>query len=206
MWNVFEQPWTMLVTAAVVFLVMQIVCMVLSKKRRWLAIGRFALPAFIALLGLGLDYFVQTDLEQIKTLIKTSVKAVENEDCGTIEPLISENYRDSFHSGKAALMAHCGTVLIKPLIEKNVLHIIEIKISPPKATAVFTVRIVFDKQGEVYQSFRHTMLVKVKLDFQKEPVQLKSKMNWLIGSVELLEIDMQPVNWKHIAEAAAGGW
>jgi len=205
MWNVFEQPWTMLVTAVVVFLVMQIVCIVISKKHRWLTIGRFALPAFIALLGLGLDYFVQTDLEQIKTLINTSVKAVENEDCDAIEPLISENYRDSFHSGKAALMAHCGTVLIEPLIEKNISHIIEIKISPPKATAVFTVKIVFDKQSEVYQSFRHTMLVKVKLDLQKELVQPKSKMNWLIGSVELLEIDMQPVSWKHIAEAA-GGW
>jgi hypothetical protein len=206
MWNVFEQPWTMLVTAVVVFFVMQIVCMAISKKRRWLAIGRFALPAFIALLGLGLDYFVQTDLEQIKALIKTSVKAVENEDCDIIESLISENYRDSFHSGKAALMAHCRTVLIEPLIEKNVLHLIEIKISPPKATAVFTVRIMFDKQSEVYQSFKHTMLVKVKLDFQKELVRPKPKVNWLISSVELLEIDMQPVSWGHIVEAAGGGW
>ena len=205
MWNVFEQPWTMLAAAVVVFLVMQTAGMVLSKKRRRLAIGRFALPAFIALLGLCLDYFVQTDLEQIKTLINTSVKAVQNEYCNAIEPLISENYRDSFHSGKAALMAHCGTVLIEPLIEKNIPHIIEIKISPPKATAVFTVRIVFDKQSEAYQSFRQMMLVKVKMDLQKEPVQPKSKTNWLIGSVELLEIDMQPVGWKHIAEAA-GGW
>jgi hypothetical protein len=196
----------MLAAAVVVFLMMQIVCMVLPKKRRWLTIYRFALPVFIVLFGLGLDYFVQTNLEQIKTLIKTSVKAVENEDCGTIEPLISENYRDSFHSGKAALMAHCGTVLIEPLIEKNVLHIIEIKISSPKATAVFTVRIVFDKQSEMYQNFRHMMLVKVKLDLQKEPVRPKSKMNWLISNVELLEIDMQPVSWKHIAEAAASGW
>lgn len=205
MWNVFEQPWTMLVTAVVVFLVMQIVCIVISKKRRWLAIGRFALPVFIALLGFALDYFVQTDLEQIKTLINTSVKAVENEDCAAIEPLISENYRDSFHNGKAALMAHCETVLVEPLIEKNIPHIIEIKISPPKATAVFTVRIVFDKQSEVYQSFRQMMLVKVKLDLQKEPAQPKSKMNWLIGNVELLEIDMQPVSWKHLVEAA-GAW
>ena len=205
MWNVFEQPWTMLAAAVVVFLVMQTAGMVLSKKRRRLAIGRFALPAFIALLGLGLNYFVRTDLEQIKTLINTSVKAVQNEDCGAIEPLISENYRDSFHSGKAALMAHCGTVLVEPLIEKNIPHIIEIKISPPKATAVFTVRIVFDKQGEVYQNFRQMMLVKVKLDLQKEPVQPKTKTNWLISSVELLEIDMQPVSWKHIAESA-GGW
>jgi hypothetical protein len=206
MWNVFEQPWTMLAAAVVVFLVMQTAAgMVLSKKHRRLAIGRFVLPAFIALLGLGLDYFVRTDLEQIKTLINTSVKAVQNEDCSAIEPLISENYRDSFHSGKAALMAHCETVLIEPLIEKNIPHIIEIKISPPKATAVFTVRIVFDKQSEVYQSFRHTMLVKVKMDLQKEPVQPKSKANWLIGSVELLEIDMQPVSWKYLAEAA-GGW
>jgi hypothetical protein len=205
MWNFFEQPWTMLAAAVVVFLVMQTAGMVLSKKRRWLAIGRFVLPAFIALLGLGLDYFVQTDLEQIKTLINTSVKAIQNEDCDAIEPLISENYRDSFHSGKAALMAHCETVLIEPLIEKNIPHIIEIKISPLEATAVFTVRIVFDKQSEVYQSFRQMMLVKVKMDLQKEPVQPKSKTNWLIGSVELLEIDMQPVGWKHIAEAA-GGW
>ena len=204
MWNVFEQPWTMLAAAVVVFLVMQTAGMVLSKKRRRLAIGRFVLPAFIALLGLGLDYFVRTDLEQIKTLINTSVKAVQNEDCNAIEPLISENYRDSFHSGKAALMAHCETVLIEPLIEKNIPHIIEIKISPPKATAVFTVRIVFDKQSEVYQNFRQMMLVKVKMYLQKEPVQPKSKTNWLIGSVELLEIDMHPVGWKHIAEAAGG--
>ncbi len=194
----------MLAAAVVVFLIMQIGHIALQKKRRWLTIGRFALPVFIALLGFGLDYFVQTDLEQIKTLIKTSVKAVQNEDCPAIEPLISENYQDSFHRTKDALMAHCETVLAGPFIEKNVLRIIEINISPPKATAVFTVRIVFDKQSEVYQNFKQMMLVKVKMDLQKEPVEQKAKMRWFMTCVELLEINMQPVNWKHILEAASG--
>jgi Holliday junction resolvase-like predicted endonuclease len=193
MWNVFEQPWTMLAAAVVVFLVMQIVCMVISKKRRWLAIGRFALPTFIALLGLGLDYFVQTDLEQIKTLINTSVKAVENEDCSTIEAIIADNYRDSQHNTKKDLLAHCKTEFATNLIARAKKTACLVESSPPTANVALFVMITFDKNSRISQEYKSSIFVKAKLYLQKQPDK-----SWLINRIEVLEIDKQRVDWKDI--------
>ncbi len=81
-------------------------------------------------------------------------------------------------------------------MEKNIKRIVAIDIQPPKATAVFTMRILFDKRSFVYQNFKQIMLTKLKLDLQK---QLDNQ--WLITRAELLEIDMQPAGWKDIKQA-----
>ena len=140
---------------------------------------------------------VKTDTEKIKTVIHTAVKAVEKENPDALEPLISANYRDSYHSTKKALMRYCRATLSQPLIEKNITRILAIEIPQPKTTAtvIFTVRIVFDKQSFVYQNFRRIMLVKLKLHLQKNPDK-----RWLISRAELLEIDTQPAKWRDIKQ------
>jgi hypothetical protein len=93
-------------------------------------------------------------------------------------------------------MAHCREILSEPLIEKNIKRTVSIDIQPPKATAIFTVRILFDKQSYVYQSFKSQMLTEVQADLQK---QLDNR--WLINRVELLKIDLQPADWQSIKKA-----
>jgi len=165
---------------------------IFPEKRHW---WQLVLPALLAVAAFGLDLLVKTDLEKINAVINTAVKAVEEENPDAIEAIISEDYRDSYHNTKGKLMYHCRARLVPPLVKKNYKTILEIEISPPTATAVFTVRVVFDKKSFVYHSFKRIMLAKVKLNLQKQ-----QDNSWLINRAELLEIDRQRANWRDIRQ------
>ncbi len=192
MFNIFQQPWTLLVTAILVLLVMLMLRSILPEKRHW---WQLALPLFLGLAAFGLDLLIKTDLEKIRAVIDTAVKAVEEETPDAIEAIIAEGYRDWRHNTKEDLMYYCRTLLSEPLVEKNIKRIVEIEIEEPKAIAVFTVRTVFDKQSYLYD-LKRLMLTKMKLNLQKQPDN-----QWLINRAEVLEIDKQPVNWKNIKQA-----
>ena len=188
--NIFEQPWFLLIASVLVLIVLLIVRAVLPEKRHW---WQWLVPLLIAAAAFGLDFLVRTDIEKIKEAIKTATKAVEEENPAAIEPIISTNYRDSYHITKTRLISHCRARLAEPLIEKNITRISEIDIQDTKATVVFTVRIVFDKQSYVYQSFKQLMLIKMNSELQKQ-----ADGGWLISRAEILTIDRQPAKWRHI--------
>ena len=189
--DIFEQPWGLLIVAIVALPVLLMFRGIFPEKRHW---WQLALPAFLAVAAFGLDLLVQTDLEKINLVIDTGVKAVEQENPESIEAIISENYSDSYHKTKTALMRHCRRRLSEPLVEKNIKRIVEIVVSPSKTTAeaTFTIRIVFDKRSYVYQSYKRIMLAKVKANLQKE------QDKWLINQAELLELDRRPAGWQAI--------
>ena len=192
MWNIFEQPWTLLTAAIIILLVILVIRSILpDKKHFW----QLLLPVLIAASAFALDLLVQTDLEKINAVINTAVKAVEQENPDAIEPVISDNYRDSFHNTKNDFVYHYRSRLSEPLVKKNIKRIITVEMREKLATAVFTVRIIFDERSYIYQSYKPIILTKVKLDLQKEPDN-----NWRITKAELLEIDMQPVNWHDIQQ------
>jgi len=192
MLDVFEQPWGLLTVAIIVLPILLMFRSIFPEKRHW---WQLALPAFLAVAAFGLDRLVQTDLEKINKVINTGVKAVEEEKPDAIDAIISENYSDSYHRNKRALILHARRVLSEPVVEKNIKRILEINISPSKTTAeaTFTVRVVFDKRSYVYRSYKRIVLAKVEINLQKELGK-----GWLIHQAELLELDRQPVNWQHI--------
>ena len=201
---IFEQPWPLLITAGFVFLLVLILRSIFPGKRHaW----QWLLPALFAAAAFGLDFVVETDLEKINAVIDIGVKAVEEENPAAIKAIIAENYRDSYHKTKDVLMHHCRVKLAEPLIEKNIKRIQAIEVSPrsgeaprgdesQNATAVFTVRMLFDKRSYVYQSFKQQLHVKAELNLQKQP-----DGRWLITRAEILELDLRPVNWKVITQA-----
>ena len=188
--NIFEQPWILLIIAILVTIAMLVFRSMFTEKRFW---WQWLIPIILVAAAFGLDRLVETDLEKIKAVIYTSSKAVEQENPDAIEPIVSADYRDSLHSNKANLMRHCRARLSDPLVEKNVTRIASIDIQNPTATALFTVRMVFDKQSFIYNNFKSTIFTKVKIELRKE---LDDK--WLISRLEILEIDRQQVNWKDI--------
>jgi len=190
MWNIFEQPWTLLTAAIIILLVMLIIRSILPEKKH---LWQLLLPVLIAASAFALDLLIQTDLEKINAVINAGVKAVEQENSDAIEPIISDNYHDSFHKTKNDLMNYCRRRLSEPLVEKNIKRIVTIDIQEKLATAVFTVRIVFDQRSYIYQSYKPIILTKLKLDLQKEP-----EKRWLIHSTEILEIGGQPFGWRDI--------
>lgn len=190
MFNIFEQPWTLLVVAILTLPVLLMLRRIFPEKRHW---WQLLLPPFLAVAAFGLDLLVQTDLEKITTLINTGIKAVEEENPAAIEAIISENYRDSYHNTKVDLMHYCRLMLSQPLVEKNKKLALVIEISPPTATATLTVRTAFDERSYVYRDFKQSILIKIELHLQKEPDK-----SWLINRSEILEIDRQPVKWKDV--------
>jgi hypothetical protein len=103
-------------------------------------------------------------------------------------------------------MHHCRVKLAEPLIEKNIKRIQSIEFSSrsgealrgdesQNATAVFTVRMLFDERSYVYRSFKQQLHIKAELDLQKQ-----ADGRWLITRTEILELDLRPVNWKDITQ------
>ena len=200
---IFEQPWPLLITAATVFLLVLIVRSIAPSPKLW-SVGdlpekrhawQWLVPALLVAAAFGLDFLVENDLEKINAVIDIAVMAVEEENSDAIEAIIADNYRDSFHKSKNELMYHCRVKLAEPLIEKNIKRIQAIELSSQNATAVFTVRMLFDKSSYVYQSFKQQLHVKAELDLQKQP-----DGSWLITRTEILELDLRPVNWKVITQ------
>ncbi len=193
MFQIFEHPWGLLITAGTVALIILIIRTVFPDKHRW---WHWLLPLLIAAAAFGLDYLVQSDTEKIRALIITVAKAVEEENPDAIEPLISPYYRDSLHRNKQRLMSKCRSTLAQPLVEENITRIGKIEFSSPKttATATFTVRIRFDQQSQIY-GFKREMFTKMNLDLQKEP-----DARWLIKRAEIAAIDLRPATWKDIKQ------
>ncbi|UCC23084.1 MAG: hypothetical protein JSW23_03205 [Planctomycetota bacterium] len=192
MWNIFEQPWTLLVTAVIALIVVLVLHRTIEGKKRlylWL------LPPLLALLAFGLDHLVETDLEKIKAVIDTAVTAVEDENADAIEPIIADNYSDSFHKSKKPFIYYCKRKLSGPLVDKNIARIVSIDISGTQAVAIFTVRVVFDQRGYVAQAYKQRVLTKVEMTLQKQPDD-----QWLVTSIELLELDLQPTNWSDLQQ------
>jgi len=179
-----------LALAIAVLLALQIIHIFLTyEQHRW----QWFLPIILVVAAFGLDFIVQTDLEKINTLISTGIKAAEQENCDAIAAIISANYSDSYHSTKDDLMYHCRELLSGPLAEKIKKAGLTIDISSPKAAVTLTVIIHFDKQSHVYREIKPFVILKIKLDLQRE-----QDNRWLINRAELLEIDRQAVNWQDI--------
>jgi hypothetical protein len=189
--NIFEQPWTLVGVAVIAFFVVLTFRSIFPEKRHW---WQFLIPVFLAIAAFGLDSLIRTDLEKINHVINAGVKAVEEEDCNAIEAIIADNYSDSYHSTKIQLIAHCRRQLSKTLVNKNKKTGLLIDISEPNATATLFTIMTFDKNSYIskdyYKSF---LLVKAKLYLQKQPDR-----KWLINRLEVLELDRQPVNWSQI--------
>jgi len=192
MLNVFEQPWTLL-TAAIIILLFTLIVRRFSGETQ--PLWQWLIPIFLAATAFGLDILVQTYREQINNTINTALRAAEEENPDAIEMILSDNYKDSYHNTKEDLMHYCRALLSKPLVEKNIRTDSIIEISPPKATVTLVVLTRFDKDSYVYKNFKRVQLTKIKLYLQKEQGK-----KWLINQAEILEIDIQPVDWNQIGQ------
>ena len=190
MFDIFEQPWTLVGVAVLVLFGMLTFRSFCPEKRRW---WQLLVPVFLTVAAFGADMLVQTDNEKINSVIITAIKAVQQEDCSAIEAVIANNYSDSYHGTKKQLLDHCRRELSKPLIDKGKKTGLMIKISDSNATAVLFAIIIFDKNSFISQNYKSYLLVKARLSLRKQ-----SDKRWLISRIEILELDRVPTNWNSI--------
>jgi hypothetical protein len=188
MTNIFEQPWLLLIVAGAVFLVVAFFRDLLPPKRAWIF---WLLPVVIAIAAFGIDYLVQTDKEKVEAVLAKACRAVEKENIKALEPLIWKNYSDSVHSSKQELLDHFRGRLSEPIIEKIVPAIVSLDIKPAEAKVEFTVRVMFDPKGPVYE-YQKMMLFKLQADL------IKDGDRWFISKTEILAINLQTAGWKYM--------
>lgn len=189
MFNIFDQPWTLLTASVIVLFVVWMLHRILPEKRRW---WHLLVPVLLALIGFGLDWLVETDTEKIKNLIRAGMVAVEQEDIDGIDAIIAADYQDSYHKTKKEFMRYCRALLSRPLVEKNIKRNLVIA-AGPQTTVFLTVITRFEEQSYVYQNYKPFMLIKVRLNVQKQ-----ADNSWLIKRAEIVEIDKQRLKWEQI--------
>jgi hypothetical protein len=190
MFDLFEQPWTLVGAAVLVLFGMLTFRSVLPEKRRW---WQLAVPAFIVAAAFGTDLLVQTDREKIYALLKKGMKAIEQEDPNALAAIISADYNDSFHNSKQELMAHTWRQMERSGVQKIKKNSALIQVSPPHASANIIVLVRFEQDSYIAQNYKPWLLIKIRIDFQKQPDK-----SWLINRAEVLEVDKQPVQWRQV--------
>jgi hypothetical protein len=188
MWDIFDQPWTLLGAAAIVLMIVSTFRSVWPEKcARW----QWLLPAGVAILGLGLDLGVATDLEKVSRIVKTAMKAAEREDCVAIARLIAPSYEDSYHKDKQAFVSHCRARLVPPAVDHVRKIAVATEIKPPQATVTLTFKVKFEKESYWVRSYgKLAALVKVQMRLAKQ-----SNRSWLVTRIEVLEVDTMPARW-----------
>jgi len=188
--NPYEQPWALLAAAVLsLFVVLTIRSVWPEKHRFW----QWLIPATLALLAFGIDALVQTDIERINVLLKTALRAVQNEDCSTIATLIANNYADSHHRSKADLLRHCANRFTDSPVERARRTGSLIELADSEARVTIFSKLTFRKDSYIARDYKPWILVKARLYLRKHPPH-----RWLIHNIRLLEIDKQPVNWSTI--------
>ena len=188
MFDVFEQPWTLVGAAVLVLFGMLTFRSVLPEKRRW---WQLAVPFFVAASAFAIDVAVQTDLEKIHALLKKGMKAVEQRNLDALAAIISADYYDSLHNSKAELMAHSWKEIERSGVQKIKKNSALIQISPPQATANLIVIVRFEQDSYIAQNYKPWLLIKLRVNLQKQPDK-----SWLVNRAEVLEVDKQPVQWR----------
>lgn len=190
MFDIFEQPWTLLGAAVIVLFVVFTIRSVFPEKQHW---WQLLIPAVIAVCAFGLDFLVQTDLEAVNAVIDKAMKAVEQEDQGAIAQVLSDSYSDSYHDSKQIMLMHFKSELGRSSVDRNTETGLLINLSVPTATAVLFATLVFDKESFIARNYKSFLFVKARLNLKKQP-----NKKWLIERIEVLELDRQPVTWSNI--------
>jgi hypothetical protein len=187
-WNLFEQPWTLVGLAVIVLLGVLTYRSVWPEGQRW---WQWFLPVAVAGLGFGLDFAVTTDLEKINHLLRTSIRAAENEDCVALGRLIAPDYEDSVHKSKEALLELCRARLVPPTVDRIKVRGKTIEITSPDATMTLTMQVSLDPKSywvRAYQMSKPLVTVQIRLRKQADG-------NWLVTRIEVVEVNKVGVNW-----------
>jgi len=194
MCNIFEKPWTLLIVAVVVLLIIYIIRVFKPEKRQW---WHLFIPIMIVISAFAIDILVETDRENINNIIKSCIKASRNEDADTIETFIASDYHDSLHQSKQEIMIYCRAIFSEPAVERFVKLNQSIELSSSNATVLIKGFLFFDKESRFYKELKPAMAVKLELGLKKY-----SNKKWHINRVEILEIDNQTIDWDSLLNAA----
>jgi hypothetical protein len=185
MWNIFEHPWTLLLCAMAVQFVMMVIHTFWPQSRKW---QHFIPAAALVVAAFAVDYFVVTDREKVQSCIENGLLAARQQNITALSNLIATDYEDSVHHSKDTVMEFCRAWLTRPLIERDKINELTVKVDGPDASVLLFVTLHIDKSSDVYGT--------VKIALLRMNITLhKYGSNWLVNRAELLEINNERMNW-----------
>jgi len=185
MTDVFETPWLLLTLAAIAVVPAAVIR---QAKPRW---GYWPLlaPLLLAAAGIGLDYAVQTDSEQIHAIIRTCRQAVIEENIPLLMQSFCDEYDDGHHRSKAQLNAAAQSVLKGASIKKVRFQNITLAIETARATVAMDTAVHLNPNSR-YAAFGSLIFVSLRLELGKKNTGL-----WCIQRTGVTSINNQPTNW-----------
>lgn len=184
--QIFETPWPVLTGALIALAVIVIIRQTWPHKSRW---WQLLIPVLIAVVGFGLEHFIETDYEKIESVIEAGRQAVISRDVDGIASIISPDYSDSVHYSKDALLLFCRDLLAQPFVERIKRQQEQINISGNDAEVELSVRLHLHPQNP-YSLGGTLMYLKMQLHLTKAAYG-----NWLINGSEIISINNMPSNW-----------
>jgi hypothetical protein len=190
MWNIFEQPWTGLVLAIVLFNVLAVVRWFVPLDRKW----QYGPPIAMAVLALALCYLVDTDKELVHRVMSRAIAAVRQQKASEIDKLTSPDYSDPAHPDKKALMRSwdrwLGQVSIEHVGTNNAIY----DLRRGEATVTFNWLVKFGPQRAGQNEAGGMAIFGVaRVKLVETP-----RRKWLIQSSELLELMNRPTSWQRV--------
>jgi hypothetical protein len=202
MWNIFEYPFVGIGAAIFSMIALWILgAFWPEKKRKW----HFAIPFVIMGLAFAIAYLVQTDKEKIQSAVNKGIKAFETQNIQLIREIIADDYRDTRHSSKELIVAHCQELFETATVDKITINSSQLEINDSNATFTMEVLVKFTENSRPAQMGKPMLFVKTRVKFEKtqdkNPTSPRlRRTRWLIVNSEILELDRNPVNWNYIRE------
>lgn len=187
MWNIFENAWLLLTLAGIALVITSIVR---QEKPEW-GLKPLLIPLMLGALAFGLDYWVTTDYEAINGIVPACRKAAVAADTNGIMKHISPNYSDSRHRNRQSLRSAIERIIPRASIKKVRFqsHVITIEGNAAQSEFLAAVHLNPDSGYAAAGS-----LVFVEMRFEYE----KITTTWYISSMEVTEVNYQPMNWGDI--------
>ncbi len=189
MTSIFETPWLLLTAAAVLLVTAGLVCQGKPQWKRW----PFAVPLLVGALAFGLDYLVQTDAEQIRSILADCRKLALEGRIDQMEPYIADTYSDPAHRSKDALLQSARAIIQSAGLERVVERGHTLKIDGSTAVSQVRFRVHLNPQKSQYAVGGSLLFVFLEFQYVRQP-----NGRWQIRQAMLLSVNDQPMGWKDI--------
>ena len=187
MWNIFENAWLLLTLAGIALVVTSIVR---QGKPEW-GLKPLLVPLILGLLAFGLDYWVTTDYEAVSRIVPACRKAAIAGNVNGIMKHISPNYADSRHRNRQSLRNAIERIIPRASIKKVRFQSYIITITGDEAESEFLAAVHLDTDSE-YAAAGSLVFVEMRFEYEK------INKTWYISSMEVTEVNYQPMNWRDI--------